>query len=91
MLICWPWAQQHPVMNPLRALSEFSNFPQDVEVLLDGTIYRSTELPWYYVPLYFGVQLPEALLFLLAASFVLLPKMWRDIDLPQKSGARAHR
>jgi len=83
MLLCWPWAQQHPVMNPLRALSEFSNFPQDVEVLLDGTSYRSTELPWYYVPLYFGIQLPELLLFLLATAIVFMPKIWRHFTFLQ--------
>lgn len=84
MLVCWPWAQQHPILNPLRALGEFSNFPQDVEVLLDGTSYRSTELPWYYVPLYLGIQLPELLLFLVACSFAFLPKIWRQFTLPQK-------
>jgi len=84
MLLCWPWAQQHPVMNPLRALSEFSNFPQDVEVLLAGTTYRSTQLPWYYVPLYFGVQLPEFLLVLLAASLVVLPRVWKSLNGPRQ-------
>ncbi len=84
MLLCWPWAQQSPILNPLRALSEFSNFPQDVEVLLDGTIYRSTQLPWYYVPLYFGVQLPELLLLLLGSSLLLLPTFWRRMNLPRK-------
>ena len=86
MLLCWPWAQQHPIANPLRALSEFSNFPQDVEVLLDGTTYRSTELPWYYVPLYFGIQLPEFLLFLLAVSIPFLPKTWARMASAQKQG-----
>jgi Dolichyl-phosphate-mannose-protein mannosyltransferase len=83
MLICWPWAQQHPILNPLRALSEFSNFPQDVEVMLDGTSYRSTELPWYYVPLYFGIQLPEFLLFLLVTAVLFLPKIWRHFTTAQ--------
>jgi hypothetical protein len=86
MLICWPWAQQSPILNPLRALSEFSNFPQVVEVLLDGKSYLSTQLPWYYVPLYFGVQLPELSLFLLAVSIIFLPKIWRHFTLPQKQG-----
>jgi len=84
MLICWPWAQQNPIMNPLRALSEFSNFPQDVEVLLDGKTYRSTELPWFYVPLYFGIQLPEFLLVLLISGLVLLPWIWRSRTVPQR-------
>lgn len=80
MLLCWPWAQQSPIANPLRALGEFSNFPQDVEVLLDGVSYRSTQLPWSYVPLYFGIQLPEFLLALLAASVAIVPMMWSSLD-----------
>lgn len=78
MLLCWPWAQSHPIANPLRALSEFSNFPQDVEVLIAGKIRRSTQLPWHYAPFYFMVQLPEYLLVLLGASFAVLPfSAWR--------------
>jgi hypothetical protein len=84
MLICWPWAQQNPILNPLRALSEFSNFPQDVEVQLDGVTYMSTQLPWYYVPLYFGVQLPEFLLVLIAASIVTLPLLWKSLNFPRR-------
>ncbi|MFA4993829.1 MAG: glycosyltransferase family 39 protein [Bdellovibrionales bacterium] len=84
MLICWPWAQQHPIMYPLKALSKFSNFPQDVEVLFDGTIYRSTQLPWTYVPLYFGIQLPVFFQILLAFFAVFLPKIWRSMSFAQK-------
>lgn len=80
MLLCWPWAQQSPILNPLRALSEFSNFPQDVEVLLRGTIYRSTQLPWYYIPLYFSVQLPELLLFLVLLMMPFLPSLWGSLS-----------
>ncbi len=84
MLICWPWAQQAPITNPLRALSEFSNFPQDVEVLLNGVIHRSTQLPWFYVPVYFGIQLPELILLLLLASIPTMPFIWRKLRQPQR-------
>lgn len=84
MLICWPWAQQKPILNPIRALSEFSNFPQNVEVLLDGTTYMSTKLPWYYVPLYFGIQLPEFILVLLACSIVILPFVVKNLNRAQR-------
>jgi len=84
MLLCWPWAQQSPIANPLAALNEFKNFPHNVEVLLDGTIYMSTQLPWYYVPLYFAVQLPEILLFLLLASFALMPWIARGLNTYQR-------
>jgi len=84
MLICWPWAQQSPIINPLRALSEFSNFPQDVEVLLNGTTYRSTQLPWTYVPIYFAIEMPEFILVLLAGFVFSLPWIWRKLALPQR-------
>jgi hypothetical protein len=84
MLICWPWAQQHPLTNPLRALSEFSEFPHNVKVLLDGTSYYSTQLPWYYIPLYFGIKLPELLLLLLALVVLCMPKIWQGFTTVQK-------
>jgi hypothetical protein len=84
MLICWPWAQQAPIANPLRALSEFSDFPQDVEVLLNGITYRSTELPWFYVPMYFGIQLPETMLVLLASAIVFIPRAFASMTIPQR-------
>ncbi len=87
MLLCWPWAQENPLWNPIEALIQFSNFPQDVEVLLDGTIYRSTELPWSYLPVYFGVQLPVLQLFLLGLSIVLLPYLLRTMTPRSKRRA----
>jgi hypothetical protein len=84
MLACWPWAQQSPIWNPLHAFNEFRHFPQNVEILLKGRIYMSTELPWYYVPVYFLVQLPSFLLVLLAGSFVVLPLNWRKLNPAQK-------
>lgn len=84
MLACWPWAQQSPLWNPIHALSEFEHFPHDVEVLLNGTTYMSTALPWFYVPLYFAVQLPELLLFLAVMHFLLLPWIWRDLKSAQR-------
>ena len=79
MLGCWPWAQEDPLLNPLLALKQFSNFPQNVEVQLDGTTYMSTELPWFYVPLYLAVQLPLLHLALIGAGGVFFPTIWRAL------------
>jgi len=87
MLICWPWAQESPFTHPFEALLTFSNFPQDVEVLLDGTTYRSTQLPWYYLPLYFLVQLPLLHLFLIASGLLTLSMSWRGINGPGQRSA----
>lgn len=87
MLFCWPWAQENPFLNPVKAITTFSNFPQDVEVLLNGTIYNSVELPWFYLPLYFYVQLPVLQLFLIVAGIILLPVIHRRLSTSSKRAA----
>lgn len=87
MLLCWPWAQQNPILNPLLALGQFSNFPQNVEVLLDGTTYWSTKLPWYYVPRYFAIQLPLFFMALLALFVFALPWAWRRWTFDRRQAA----
>lgn len=84
MLVCWPWAQENPLLNPFNALIEFEHFPHNVEVLLNGTTYMSTNLPWFYVPVYFGIQLPEFLLGLLAFFIVSKLWIWRGLAVTQK-------
>ena len=78
MLICWPWAQEAPLAHPAEAFIQFSNFPQIVEVLLNGVTYLSTELPWYYVPVYFSIQLPLPQLTLMTFSLLALPWVLRE-------------
>lgn len=65
MLTCWPWAQQDPVRNPYRALELFSKITWDIDVLFEGRLVNSLHLPADYLPVYFGVQLPEIVLVLL--------------------------
>jgi hypothetical protein len=84
MLACWPWAQQSPIMNPFNAFREFENFPHNVEVMLNGTTYMSTKLPWFYVPLYFAVQMPEFILVLLALAVFFIPRTWNACNKPQR-------
>lgn len=65
MLVCWPWAQQDPLGNPVKALLLFSNIPWDINVLFEGRLVNSLRLPADYLPVYFLVKLPEVVLILL--------------------------
>ena len=85
MLLCWPWAQERPIENPIRAIMEFSNFPQIVEVLLNGSVFLSTQLPWYYVPLYFLIQMPILHLGLMFFGIFLI------VDIYMKLNTRGRR
>ncbi len=77
MLLLWPWTQEAPLTNPLRALREFSHFPFDFTFRFDGTSVRTTDLPWHYLPLMFLVRLPEPVLLGLLALPLYL---WRRDD-----------
>ncbi len=54
----WPWVVQSPG-NLDVAIQLFSHFPWKGEVVFNGHIYNSTNLPWEYLPVLIFYQLPE--------------------------------
>ena len=68
MLLFWPWAQQDPLQNPLRALAFFSHQTFPFRTLFDGRFVPAWDLPWTYLPTYIALALPELVLVLLAAA-----------------------
>ncbi|HSE79060.1 MAG TPA: glycosyltransferase family 39 protein [Alphaproteobacteria bacterium] len=68
MLVCWPWAQQDPIGHPIYALQLFSNIAWNINVLFEGRLVNSMNLPADYLPVYFAVKLPETMLALLALA-----------------------
>jgi hypothetical protein len=65
MLVCWPWAQQDPIFNPINALKLFSHIAWNLDVLFEGRLVNSMHLPTEYLPVYFAIRLPELVLALL--------------------------
>jgi hypothetical protein len=68
MLVLWPWAQQAPVANPLAALAAFSHQVFPYPTLFAGSYMLPAKLPWFYLPVYILIALPELVLLLLAAA-----------------------
>jgi hypothetical protein len=67
MLAFWPWAQSHPIANPLWALFTFAHFPAGGgRVLVDGVSYAKMDIPRSYLPIHLAIKLPE--ITLLAAA-----------------------
>ncbi len=71
MLLSWPWAQQDPIGNPIKALLLFSHIAWDINVLFEGQLVNSLDLPTSYLPVYFSVKLPELVLILLVVAVPL--------------------
>jgi hypothetical protein len=71
MLLFWPWAQHNPIGHPWQALTFFSHETFPFTTLFDGRFVPAGDLPWEYLPTYILLALPELILVLLAAAFVL--------------------
>jgi len=69
MIAAWPWAAQHP-LNPLRALSDFSQFKYEIRTLLFGHVYTMADVPRWYVPAYLLIKL--SLPILIGAALALI-------------------
>ncbi len=61
-MLFWPYALEAPMTNPLKALSEMSNFSTSIRMLFEGQHLWSDELPWYYIPKYITIVSPLVLL-----------------------------
>jgi hypothetical protein len=72
MLLVWPWAQQNPIQNPLRALAFFSHQTFPFRTLFDGRFVPAEDLPWTYLPTYILLALPELTLVLVTVAPVLM-------------------
>ncbi|MGH6968070.1 MAG: ArnT family glycosyltransferase [Stellaceae bacterium] len=71
MLVFWPWAQQSPLLNPVRAVLYFSHEIFPYGTLFDGRYIPAGDLPWDYLPTYIVLALPELVLLLLTAAPIL--------------------
>ncbi len=67
MALFWPYAWQAP-LNPWRVLRTFSHLPIELDTLAAGRWYPADSLPWFYLPAYVVLTLPEVVLAGLAAA-----------------------
>jgi branched-subunit amino acid transport protein len=78
MLMCWPWAQTDPLVNPWGALAHFSHFYYSLSTLFAGRLVPASDVPWAYLPTYIAFNLPElVLVLLLCAPVVAVVGLWR--------------
>lgn len=61
MALLWPWAVFDP-LNPIRALSAFSNLDLGIQTILHGEVFNIDAMPRDYLPVYLAIKLPVLLL-----------------------------
>lgn len=68
-LIFWPYGLENPISNPLKALSEMSQFSTSIGMLFEDKRIMSDKVPWYYIPKWIFISTPVIIL----AGIVLSP------------------
>jgi hypothetical protein len=76
MIAPWPWAHEAPFAHPWAAVREAMHFSTTFDVLFDGRMHRSTELPRRYLAQYLAITTPPATLALALLGLVRLPFVW---------------
>lgn len=83
MVAAWPWALQRVLWNPVKAMRTAANYPWRSVTLFDGERIHSFELPWTYLPTWFGITAPELYLIALGCAgvcgYLLLRKRSLDV------------
>src|SRR6202046_3992325 len=70
MGLIWPWSIMERG-NPFQALTYFSHFfEKPWKEMFDGALVSVPDMPWFYLPTLFALQLPEVLLALITAGVV---------------------
>ncbi|NQU88338.1 MAG: phospholipid carrier-dependent glycosyltransferase, partial [Mariniphaga sp.] len=81
-LIFWPFGLLNPIKNPLEALSVMEHYKISIKQIFEGTQIWSTNLPWYYLPKWFFISIPEIVIigFLLFIGAIFYQKKHKKTD-----------
>jgi hypothetical protein len=71
MYLTWPYLWANPIGHFIESVRVMSQYPWDGQVLFNGTKYASTNLPFSYLPVLFGIQLTEPVWVLFIAGLVM--------------------
>ncbi len=71
-IIMWPTLWRHPLSNFVHSFEVMRSFPWEAPVLFLGREVWSTNLPWYYLPVWIGVSSPPIVIALGTIGFILL-------------------
>lgn len=70
----WPWLWANPWLRFVEAFSNMAKFRWDGDMLYLGSLVRSSNLPWHYIPVWIGITTPFLYLILSAIGMVAVLK-----------------
>ncbi|MBN1819824.1 MAG: hypothetical protein JXR31_08630 [Prolixibacteraceae bacterium] len=77
-LLFWPFGLINPVKNPLEALSVMEHYKISIKQIFEGIQAWSTNLPWYYLPKWLLISIPEVTIIGTVLYFIIGQKRKRE-------------
>lgn len=84
-LLFWPYALQDIFVHPLESLGVMEHYMVSIRQVFEGKLYWSTQLPWYYLPMWLFISTPEFIITGLVLYIFVRLKQIPD-DKNNKSG-----
>ncbi len=72
MYLTWPYLWPNPLGHLIESARVMSEYPWKGQVLFNGAMYASTEIPRSYLPTLLGIQLTEPVWFLFALGLAIV-------------------
>ncbi len=72
MYLSWPYLWPSPIGHLMESVRIMSEYPWRGQVLFNGVMYTSTDIPRSYLPVLLGIQLTEPIWFLFAAGLLAI-------------------
>jgi hypothetical protein len=72
MYLTWPYLWPDPIGHFFESARVMAEYPWKGQVLFNGTMYTSTDIPRSYLPVLLGIQLTEPVWFLFAAGLAVV-------------------
>ncbi len=72
MYLSWPYLWPAPLGHLVESVRVMSEYPWKGQVLFNGVMYTSTDIPRSYLPVLLGIQLTEPVWFLFVAGLLMM-------------------
>lgn len=85
MVISWPWMHENPIYHPIKAFWDVANFSPTYEILFEGNLVYTDNLPVYYLIKYLSITMPPVFLILFVIGLLTIwRRMFMNNDYNEK-------
>ena len=82
MVLLWPYLWESPFQMLVESFKHMSHYPWKGPVLFMGEYIRATEIPWFYIPVWMGITIPE--LYMAAFCIGIIVFLFQTIRKPAR-------